>query len=49
MVTIASYIARCLKELGCAHIFGMPGTSCSDFFSTVDATDGIDGARHLPG
>ena len=42
MATIASYIASRLKELGCAHVFGVPGTSCSDFFSTVDATAGID-------
>ncbi len=42
MVTIASYIARRLKELGCGHVFGVPGTSCSDFFSTVDTIDGIE-------
>lgn len=40
MITIAQYIARRLVELGCRHVFGVPGTSCSDFFSTLhDAAD----------
>ena len=42
MVTIASYIIQRLQELGCNHVFGVPGTSCSDFFSTIDATVGIE-------
>jgi indolepyruvate decarboxylase len=40
--TIASYVARRLVDLGCKHVFGVPGTSCSDFYSAIEALDTIE-------
>lgn len=40
--TIAAYIVRRLVELGCKRVFGVPGTSCADLFTTVSGTAGID-------
>lgn len=42
-ITIAAYLASRLKELNCHHVFGVPGTSCSDFFDTLDNTADIEG------
>jgi indolepyruvate decarboxylase len=41
-ITIADYIVWRLKELGCHYVFGVPATSCADFFSTVHDATGID-------
>ncbi|KAF7775253.1 indolepyruvate decarboxylase [Pseudoalteromonas citrea] len=33
--TVAEFITLRLKQLGCYHVFGVPGTSCSDFIDSL--------------
>ncbi len=40
--TIAEHIIKRLKELGCHHVFGIPGTSCAAFFNKVEELSNID-------
>ncbi|QPB81934.1 alpha-keto acid decarboxylase family protein [Pseudoalteromonas rubra] len=35
--TVAEFITLRLKQLGCYHVFGVPGTSCSDFIDSLVA------------
>lgn len=35
--TVAEFITLRLKQLGCHHVFGVPGTSCSDFIDSLVA------------
>lgn len=41
-MTIADFILHRLKQLGCRHVFGIPGTSCAGVFEAIDRTEGID-------
>lgn len=40
-ITVSEYILHRLKELNCNHIFGVPGTSCSDFYDFVAADEQV--------
>lgn len=42
MITIAQYLILRLKELNCQTVFGIPGTSCSDFYDEVYRSKGIE-------
>ena len=41
-MTIAEYIIKKLKEYGCNHVAGIPGTSCAGFFNAIDRDENID-------
>jgi len=40
-MTIAEFISLRLKQLSCTHVFGVVGTSCSDFVDVLEKDDGI--------
>ncbi|MFC3032638.1 thiamine pyrophosphate-binding protein [Pseudoalteromonas fenneropenaei] len=37
--TVSEFITLRLKQLGCRHVFGVPGTSCSDFIDALMADE----------
>lgn len=41
-ITVSDFIIKRLKELGCRHIFSIPGTSCADFLLKLDDNPNID-------
>lgn len=41
-MTIAELILEKLKEHGCQHVAGIPGTSCADFFKAIDQDGDVD-------
>lgn len=41
-MTIAEYILQKLKENGCYHVIGIPGTSCAGFFESIDQDNEVE-------